>query len=447
MAILQLMAVSNSTLTVFADDTDRTSYSTGSISPTAGKVLLAFVQSTIASGTGPNIPSVSGNGLTWTQIATIQETTNNTSRITVFRALATSPSAGAVTADFSGQTQTTCGMIIHQISGASTSGSNAANAIVQSATAQVSGTNTGISATLAAFGSVNNATMGFIAINRSAAITVGSGFADANTTGGGATTLQSEFRADNDTSVDATWGSAVTVGMIIAVEIRAEISSPSPSLSPSASLSPSSSISASISPSASASPSRSPSSSVSASISPSASRSPSSSLSPSASASHSISPSSSFSSSISPSPSQGYALYTRGSYVALPNDDADLTTTYSEIEVNYVETPANDRVPDDDTTLVGQPGANAYMVHQFKSFVGSNTSCGIELVAESSLPPSQSTVYLQIFNRNTGVWDTLDSNSTYPAEILFELKAKYVDLTNYKDGANLISVRIWQLAI
>lgn len=211
------------TLTVFATDTDATSFSTLSVSPAAGKVVLVGVQSTIASGTGPNEPTLSGNSLTWVKVDGIAETNQNKSRLTVFRGMGVAPTAGVVTANFAGQSQTTCGMVVVELSNTDSSGTNGSGAIVQTNTAQVNGTNSGISVTLSAFSNTNNATMGFFAIDRGIVMTVGSGFTDAGNTGGAASSLQGEFRNDNDTTVDASWVSGTTRGMIVGIEIKAAV--------------------------------------------------------------------------------------------------------------------------------------------------------------------------------------------------------------------------------
>lgn len=194
----------------------------------------------------------------------------------------------------------------------------------------------------------------------------------------------------------------------------------SPSISPSLSESRSPSVSGSPSPSLSPSLSPSPSPSLSASLSPSVSESPSPSLSPSA------------------SPSAGYSVYTRGDYADLPTNDNDLESTYTETDETNVATKNDVRV--------AQTGTSQYMIHQFKNFVGSQTSCQVECELQTTLAPSSSTVYLQIYNRNTSAWVTIDSDNTSGADTDFTLIAEVADLTNYKDASNVISCRVYQLS-
>src|SRR3990167_6894772 len=221
-------------------------------------------------------------------------------------------------------------------------------------------------------------------------------------------------------------------------------SSASASISPSASASPSGSASRSASPSASRSPSAStsvsPSSSLSQSASLSPSRSSSPSLSPSASLSQSqsISPSVSTSQSSSVSPSAEVSTYTRTETAALPTDAADLVTTYTSQEETDVSSS--------DDVRVSQSSGTGYMIHQFKNSTGSHATCTINLECRSSVAASTSTVYLQIYNQNSLAWETLDSNSFSLADVDFTFSKAVSSLTNYKDGNNVISVRVHQLA-
>jgi len=192
-------------------------------------------------------------------------------------------------------------------------------------------------------------------------------------------------------------------------------SSPSPSLSPSASVSPSSSISLS--------------SSLSSSLSPSLSQS----------ATESVSVSSSISLSPSPSPSCGYTRYSRGAYESLPTGTADLDNLYTEEDEVGVET--------NNTVYIEQTGAGQYMVHQFKTFVAEDTSCEITSIVQSSLAPTSSTVYLQIYNHSTNTWDTIDSDNTSSVDTDFTLTAEVLRLSRYKDGSNVIATRIYQLTM
>lgn len=112
-----------------------TSFATDSIAPSASALILVWVTSKISGG-APAAPSLSGNGLTWVQVATVQFDSNN-SRMTLFRAMGTAPTAGAITISFGATSQTSCVWHVHQWTGAATSGTNGSGAIAQSSTQAV----------------------------------------------------------------------------------------------------------------------------------------------------------------------------------------------------------------------------------------------------------------------------------------------------------------------
>lgn len=209
-----------STLTNAASTTSATSYVTSSITPTANNLLEACVASQVSSG-GVNIPTLTGDGVTWVEVTHEKDYTGNR-QITLFRALSASPSSGALTADFAGQTQLRAGWTVSQFSGVDTSGSNGSGAIVQSAVASTTDALAvaGINVNLSAFSNVNNATFGCVREGAGNTITQGSGFTQLAQSVSSAT-YQSEWKAINDTSVDWTWASVIAISNAIGVEIKA----------------------------------------------------------------------------------------------------------------------------------------------------------------------------------------------------------------------------------
>ena len=206
---------------------DTTSFNSDSVSPTGDNLVLASVFSRTGISADPNQPTLSGNGITWVAIATIvyDSTSSSRRRITLFRGMVASPSAGAITVDFGGQTQTHAGIIIDQASGVDTGGTNGSAAIVQSATGEdETATVSTITITLGAFGDAANATYGAFADGGGAATwTPGSGFTelDEEEVGGsiGGTT---EYKLSNDTSVDITNSITNQLGGV-AIEIKAAV--------------------------------------------------------------------------------------------------------------------------------------------------------------------------------------------------------------------------------
>jgi len=129
-----------------------------------------------------------------------------------------------------------------------------------------------------------------------------------------------------------------------------------------------------------------------------------------------------------------------GDYDDLPADDTNLKNAY-DID-DY------DAVAEDDDNRVSQCATDEHTIHQFKN-QGSADDLVISATCDlqSSVAPSQSTVYLQIYNRNSGEWETLDSDNTADADTDFVLSGSQVDnLSDYYDENFWVSCRVYQLA-
>lgn len=195
-------------------DATGTSYTTASISPASNQLILATIYSRSNSAGQSLAPTLTGNGLTWVQVATLADSAT-TQRISLFRALG-SAVAGTVVIDFGAVTQARCGWSISQFNNVALTGTNGSGAIVQSVTNKDEGTNTGLTVTLAAFGSVNNATYGGVKAGNP--ITPGTGFAELGEDG--VIFIESEWKNSNDTSVDWTWSSTSGFALGVACEIK-----------------------------------------------------------------------------------------------------------------------------------------------------------------------------------------------------------------------------------
>lgn len=112
----------------------------------------------------------------------------------------------------------------------------------------------------------------------------------------------------------------------------------------------------------------------------------------------------------------------------------DLSTLFTEQEV--VDVSASDDV------RVAIEGEH-YLIEQFKDYVGVNASCSLHWEGRSTLAPSVAPVRLQIFNYVSGLWVTVDTDSTSPADTDFVLEAYIVDLSEYKDS-DIITCRVYQ---
>ena len=213
--------VTASALTTSHSTTDASSYQTASISPSSDKLILIAVYSGHASAT-PSTPTVSGNNLTWTQIATAFQSFGGCRiRITAFRGFGSSASAGVVTIEFGGQTQLNAGWSITEFTGVDTTTNNG---VVQSATSSSGGASGGSTTTLSAFASSTNATWGsWGRPDDASGTTPGSGFTELGDSVAGDTTqdvnISSEWKNSADTGVDVTWSGAQAY-TAVAVEIN-----------------------------------------------------------------------------------------------------------------------------------------------------------------------------------------------------------------------------------
>ena len=142
-----------------------------------------------------------------------------------------------------------------------------------------------------------------------------------------------------------------------------------------------------------------------------------------------------------PNPSwEEFTIYSRASVVSLPTDDGDLENLFTAQE--YLEVDNNDGI------RVDQSSTGGYSVFLFKNKNDSQESITINWDGQSNRAPSDSTVYLQIYNRNSSTWETLDSDSTSAANIDFTLTGNiFTNLSNYYDNNYWISWRVYQQAI
>ncbi len=137
---------------------------------------------------------------------------------------------------------------------------------------------------------------------------------------------------------------------------------------------------------------------------------------------------------------KGGDFYSRESTTDLESDDTPLATTFSEQDYTDVES--------DDNVYVDLQGTARYMKFLFKEFNENETNeqkFTITWRGKSSLAPSSAAVYLQVYNRTSGQWETLDSDSTTSANTKFTLTGtKSTNLSGYYDSNYVISVRVYQ---
>jgi hypothetical protein len=145
--------------------TDASAYSFASVTASNDRLYVVFLSTSIASGgTAPAATSVSGAGLTFTEIGTpggvLYSASPGVRRMQAWRALV---SAGAATGSITislGGTSTGMDAVLLELNGVDTSGTNGSGAVVQSATNKATGVNA-LTVTLPAFASPNNRPVAF----------------------------------------------------------------------------------------------------------------------------------------------------------------------------------------------------------------------------------------------------------------------------------------------
>lgn len=216
------MAITKTNLTSGSNTTDATSFQTANITPTANRLVLVAVLSSIAS-TPPNAPTLTGNGLTYVKITevTFHTIASPWSRLSLWRAMGASPTTGRITIDFGAQTQGCCVWSVSEYDGINTGGTNGSGAIVQSQIAQADASAGPLAVTLSAFGHADNATFAAFGSGLNGSFSPNGGLTEIHdtATSSPATTLETCWSASNDTSPDATPN---TTGDLagIAIEIK-----------------------------------------------------------------------------------------------------------------------------------------------------------------------------------------------------------------------------------
>ena len=211
------MPIAVTELTKGADTDGGSVFTTASITPAANALILIFVTNDKAVSADA-ISSITGNGLTWVSVRTAPFTADAQYRISLFRALGASPSAGTVTINFPALQLSGTWKVL-QVTGVDTTGSNGSNAVVQSATSGGTNQSGARTVTLNAFASTAHGVVAGFAGNTGVAWTEGTGYTRVGiTSDDGFRALDCEYSADSDTSVDMT-PSVATDWQAIAAEI------------------------------------------------------------------------------------------------------------------------------------------------------------------------------------------------------------------------------------
>ena len=196
-------------------------FATATFAPGAGRLVLAFAMSRRIGG--PAVPTASGNGFTWQQVATTLNVAAGNSRITCFRAMSAAPSAGPLTFDFAGQQQLACAWSVFEYDNVDSTGTNGSGAVPQQQT--TSGNVTSLAVMLGPLAdAAASVVVGGVALGINETVTPGTGltqidllpFVQGTTRG----TLQTEDRTGGGSTVDSSWPTTANAGAI-ALEVKA----------------------------------------------------------------------------------------------------------------------------------------------------------------------------------------------------------------------------------
>lgn len=216
------MAITFAALTSGTDTTDDADSVVSATTVTAERLQLLTICSR-ADAVQPTISSIgvpTGSGIVWTLVGTAVDFDTSGSRRTLFlyRGMATATVTGGFTITWGG-TQTGKAWALDEVAGMDTSGTQGSGAIVQAVTGLGAGVSS-LTITLAAFGSTSNATYGAFGNAGEGALIAGTGFTRiGNQQVAGECGVGTEYRVDNDTSVDMSNGTMDIGG--VAVEIKA----------------------------------------------------------------------------------------------------------------------------------------------------------------------------------------------------------------------------------
>jgi len=211
-------------LTAGSNLTPAATFATPPFAPGAGRLVLAFAMSRRVGG--PAVPTATGNGLTWQQVASVINVAAGNSRITCFRAMSGAPSAGPLTFNFAGQQQLACAWSVFEYDNVDGTGTNGSGAVVQQLT--TSGNVTTLAITLNPLAdAAASVVVGGVALGINETVTAGAGLAQIDllpfvqgTTRG---TLETEDRTGGGTTVDWSWPTTANAGAI-ALEVKAAAS-------------------------------------------------------------------------------------------------------------------------------------------------------------------------------------------------------------------------------
>ena len=200
--------------------TDATSYANSSWTPPTSGLIIVYVAARRAAAL--DTPTISGNGITWTQIGVTLDASGANHGLSLFGANATGSAAGVTTVDFGGNTQLGCCVSFFHATGVDLTGGVAA-AFVQNPRAI--GSSTTGSVTLAAVSAADNRPISGWYHVTNEAVTPRANWTELDDLAGAThnRVLETQYRDDAfETTATATWATSDNWGGI-AAELKAEV--------------------------------------------------------------------------------------------------------------------------------------------------------------------------------------------------------------------------------
>ena len=215
-------AITQTLLTSGNSTANAKTYTTASIAPAPNALVTVAVVGHRSYGANPS-PIVTGGGMTaWDEVATItyDPIGSPLKRLTVYRAMSTSPGSGPITITFVGNVSS-AQWVVSQWQGVDGTGTNGAGAIGQTGSSRADG-GSGLSIALSPLGNPANVALGVFGVASSvAAVTPGAGFteiAEAPSAESPPSDVQAEWATSLNT-IDASWNNLR--GAALGIEIRA----------------------------------------------------------------------------------------------------------------------------------------------------------------------------------------------------------------------------------
>lgn len=129
--------------------------------------------------------------------------------------------------------------------------------------------------------------------------------------------------------------------------------------------------------------------------------------------------------------------YSYGAFASLPTDNTDLSTFYTPTQVTNVSTPLN-------TTEVDDISTEAFRVHQF-AYNMTPAQVTAQWIGITGQAASDRNVVFQVYNVSSGLWETLQTDSTTASNTSTTLGGSVTaSFANYFDAQNFITFRAYQ---